>query len=451
MNPEFKRNLLLELSVQRMITMPGILLLIFAAVNLIGGADSVTSAAKTALIVILVLWGTRLAADSVLSEVAGLTWDAQRMSSIGPVAMSWAKVLGSTIYVWYGALWCAAAYFYGSQGSADELLRIVLIGLFCHAIALFVSLLFHRLRPERMRFQVTMVQGIAVFAAAVSWRFVNGQRRDIDWYGFNAPYDEFTLVSAVVFLAWAYVGVYRLMRAELQFRSWPLFWFGFVSFAIFYAAGFPAKLSLENIVVAEVRGVEGIVRSLWSFVLAAGLTWIAAFAEPKGFVRLRKWGVAIAGRQPARIMEATPPWVLSLGIAMVFALALMLQWAVSEDAQYLLAGFNKMESVGAFAIAVMLFLIRDIGVIHLLTLDGRSKRGHMAALVYFAALYVIVPLIAGGAGAYGLLHVFLPVPYGHPAVMILPVFIQVVAVAGLLVWRWRVVARAMAAGAPARQ
>ena len=88
MNPEFYRNLLLELSLHRLIAMPVILLLIYAAAGVGDDSETVSDIAYTVMIGLLVLWGTRLTADSVLGEVRARTWDSQRMSGIGPFAMS---------------------------------------------------------------------------------------------------------------------------------------------------------------------------------------------------------------------------------------------------------------------------------------------------------------------------------------------------------------------------
>jgi hypothetical protein len=139
MNPEFQRNLILELSIHRLIAMPVILLLVFVATGALAGEDAATYVATGVLWLLLVLWGGRLAAETVLGEVAGRTWDAQRMSSIGPWTMSWGKLFGSTVFVWYGALWCVPAYFWSGQKSFADLVETALLGLFTHAIALFLT------------------------------------------------------------------------------------------------------------------------------------------------------------------------------------------------------------------------------------------------------------------------------------------------------------------------
>ena len=151
MNPELLRNFWLEFSVRRLIAMPLVLAILFAAplirehpkhaeppatvtlfqspfpdadtsitmpvvpnfgmnnlpnstlllnllltagnsANLMAGNSANFAVGGliffVAIAVLLFLWGTRLAADSLFAEVNGRTWDSQRSSAIGPWATS---------------------------------------------------------------------------------------------------------------------------------------------------------------------------------------------------------------------------------------------------------------------------------------------------------------------------------------------------------------------------
>ncbi len=133
-------------------------------------------------------------------------------------------------------------------------------------------------------------------------------------------------------------------------------------------------------------------------------------------------------------------------MAFVFGILFLLMWLVSSDARNVIEGVVELESLGAFTIAVLLFLARDIGLFYFLTLDGRARRAHLAALVYLTVLYAFFPMILVALDLETLLPVLLPSPVGNPMVIILPVLVQVGLVAALLAWRWRRVARVMAAG-----
>ena len=102
LNPEFRRNLWLELSPHRLIAMPMILLAIFflsASIGESGNWWGVPRASLLAYYVIVFFWGTRRAVASLADEVRGRTWDGQRMSALGTWAMTWGKLFGGTIYM----------------------------------------------------------------------------------------------------------------------------------------------------------------------------------------------------------------------------------------------------------------------------------------------------------------------------------------------------------------
>jgi len=450
MNPEFRRNLLLELTLHRLIAMPLILLLIYAAAGLGGNAATVSETAWYAMMGMLVLWGTRLAADAVLGEVVARTWDSQRMSTIGPFAMGWGKLLGSTIYVWYGAALSVPALLYQWERGLDELLRIVIVGLFAQTIALFVSLLVQRLRPERLRFQVTASQLFGIGASILYWSVLQDApsglvgQGDGNWYGLIVPRDEFLLASVLAFLAWGCFGVYRLMRIELQFRCWPAGWTAFVVFCGVYVGGFESNWRSDGPSLFDGPSTNPLSMLLVVYLTVLALIWLAAYVEPKGFVRLRRWGAALRQRHPPRILETTPSWLPGTLLGLVLGVALVAVWSLSPETRDASSGFRNMESPAAFAIAVFLFLLRDIAVIHLITLDGRKRRVHLTALVYLVVLYVLIPVMLAAADFEGALPAFLPYAQGHPLIITLPVLIQVGIVGALLAVRWKRVAGSMA-------
>lgn len=447
MNPEFRRNLILELSVQRMIAMPAILFLLYTAAGLTGAAGVVTWVTKLVMMGLSVVWGARLAADSVLGEVSARTWDGQRMSALGPWTMCWGKLLGSTVFVWYGTAISVPVFLYWSGGDVGELASLILLGLFSQSIALLASLVFLRLRPQRMRFQVTLAHLIALGAGGFYWSLMRGDNDYLTWYGGRVFDTVFLLLSAIAFLGWAWLGIYRLMRGELQFRCWPWGWTAFVLFCAVYMAGFSfADITGTSFELIAAPGVEPILRLLLAFATVAALTWAAAYFEPKGFVALRRLGKALFERDVARALEATPMWAPGMLMTVAAGALLMMPWLASPDARNVIEGVTDIDSLGAFTIAVLLFLSRDIGLFYFLTLDGRARRSHVAALVYLAVLYALFPLILASLDLGGLLPVLIPSAKGSPLVIILPVLLQVGLVAGLLAWRWRRVARAMAAG-----
>lgn len=453
MNPEFRRNLLLEMTPYRLAAMPLVLLLLYGAVGLSGDRSAVSASASFVMVGLLTVWGSRLAADAVLGEVAGRTWDSQRMSALGPWSMSWGKLAGSTVFVWYGALLSIPALFYGGAAGPLELARLISVGLTAQLLALFASLAMQRLRPQRLRFLVTQAQLIGLGGAFLFWGATEAKHLDINWYGGLFDVEDFIIVSTLVFLGWCGLGIYRLMRAELQFRCWPAGWGTFTLFCGFYVAGFAPTSRIARDILVDGVGRDGeILRLLAAHSVIAVLTWVAAIAEPKGFVRLRRWFDAAKAGSPRKILPATPAWAPGLLMALLTTAAILVVFMLPmEDRPQRLSDLTMADpnrAIATFAAALFLFLLRDIGIIHFLNMDGKGRRVLLSTLVYFGILYALLPVILASVGLRELLPVLVPSPVGSVFTAILPVLLQVGLVGGLIAWRWGRLARAMEESKP---
>ena len=103
LNPELQRNLWLELSTARLLSMAFILGLIFLLCSM-ANARAVAMVALGMFGLLTILWGSGMASDAILDEVREHTWDMQKMTSINPWEMCWGKLFGGTIYAWYGGV-----------------------------------------------------------------------------------------------------------------------------------------------------------------------------------------------------------------------------------------------------------------------------------------------------------------------------------------------------------
>ncbi|MEM1140223.1 MAG: hypothetical protein AAGH45_10110, partial [Pseudomonadota bacterium] len=148
-NPELQRNLWLELTRPRMIGASVVIVFLFLAFSGNQDVGSVVGGSLMTVILILVVffWGSWMAAGSVVGEIRDRTWDAQRLSAIGPWTMVFGKLFGATSFAWFiGALVIAILLVNPAVGS-DPLryfgliLTYIFTGIFAHATALMVSLL----------------------------------------------------------------------------------------------------------------------------------------------------------------------------------------------------------------------------------------------------------------------------------------------------------------------
>ncbi|MEM7654231.1 MAG: hypothetical protein AAF220_13805, partial [Pseudomonadota bacterium] len=103
-NPEFQRNVWLELTVRRLVLLAVVFAGIFTLTALIADpiewGDSFRNVSMTIIGLTMYLWGTRVMADAVLDEIASGTWDGQRLTALSPVQMTLGKIFGAPVFVY---------------------------------------------------------------------------------------------------------------------------------------------------------------------------------------------------------------------------------------------------------------------------------------------------------------------------------------------------------------
>ena len=427
MNPELQRNLWLELGTQRLLAMPIVLGLVFALAYLLAdsvaqGWHAVAISAGVAYALIALLWGTHMAGDAVLAEVAARTWDWQRMSSIGPWTMTWGKLLGSTAYAWYGALLCLAVFFAASLDDPNIdtpwWVGVLLAGtVLAHALGLMWSLLLTRNSgttgqlAQRRSSAYLLLLLILVFV--LPWTSAP-MRESVTWYGHVQTGRTFALASLVLFAGWAVVGAYRLMRVELQFRARPWVWLGFGAFLTTYFAGF----------------VPDGMRLFTAYVIALMLTLVAAFTTPRDLLQMRRLGSACRSGRWGEAARQTPPWLSGLVLAGLLGTAVIVSGPAICQGPFCLDGFR----LGPLTVIAMLFLLRDLGILWLVSLGGRSRRPELATVIYLIVLYSILPGVLAALGLGAGVAMLVPRPDLAPFWGILAA-VPGPLIVGVLLWR----------------
>lgn len=410
MNPEFRRNLWLELTPRRVTTMTVVLLLIFFAAAL-SGADWTPSVAAVAIYYfIVVFWGTRNAALSVVGEIRDRTWDLQRLSSISALQMTWGKLFGSTIFNWYGGAICLAVILVyqlshnGVVAGALDLVHFVVIGLIAQSIALLASLVAALRRQSHTRLEVFSYQAaglIAAIAVSYVWEAADPagslvMRKPpppfIPWWGQHFDGRGFLLISLAVFTGWILIGCYRSMRLELKMHNGPGVWLAFLVFMGFYVAGFDAWLP-HNSPTYDLLTL----RLALVAVTYAVLTYVMVLLEPKDLVLYRWLGGEIGSGRIGAALREFQGWMMSFAFAAATIAALVV-WLLHEGAG----------TEAAVVAAALGFLTRDAAIfVALQTLPGQ-RRGDFAALISLFALYVLAPAILSGLALKAVLVLFYP-------------------------------------------
>ena len=430
MNPEFQRNLWLELPPHRMVAMPAVLVLVFFAAWLAGGSISFAGAAQLLIGLLLIIWGSRLAAEAVLAEVIGRTWDTQRMSALGPWEMTWGKLIGSTAFMWYGSIWCVIGFLLSPHGNLVLLIRLLLAGLEAQALALLLSMVLIRGESDSLRFQVTIAQTVTLLVMAPFLFFTMFNRPDsVYWYGFVIPFDVFVTLFQLVFVGWTVLGTYQMLRTALQYAKGSPTWLMFLVFASAFIAGFD---HLQSFIASAGMPTPAVNRLFIAFCAAIILTYACAIVEPKSLVRLRQWLALFFAGHVRQGGHLSPAWFSALAVAVVLG-ALTVVNIVGLKAP------GAPFPVGPLALvaAVLLFTVRDLALFYYLVLYSRFGGGNLVIGVYLITAYFLLPVILSSARLESLMPILMPSPSSPPELVVVPVLIEALAAVSLVIRRWR--------------
>ena len=451
-NPEFQRNLWLEITPHRLIATP----LIIGAVYylILFSEDHNESALLTTslwvFILITGLWGAYQAENSMVAEAQNKTWPLQRLTSIKPWTMTWGKLFGSTIFSWYAGLWSLLVfvltllltpeiYLFArpsrkwallSHGIGPAVLFTVGFVLWFQASGLLMGLyqLQNKHSKSKRRSGISLLLGLFILPTLVSGFFVTAKAVDgFQWYQWQFNEFWFGLVSVYLFLGWVVTGVYMQMRRELQVSNPPWVWASFMLFVLVYVMGF-----LKEKDISALGGPD-----LWVFRLFFGwalmmiLTYLVLLWERADGVDIRRLFHLWNAQRLRDALCEVPRWLIGLILAWGVALTLMV-FQMGADGKFFLEKESHLNLYG-FVIAMMFFLMRDIALLLYFYFSEKPQRALATAIVYWIVLYLLVPLLLGVVWMDELYSLFIPDGSVHMAYAILPPLVQ----AGLM-WRFTI-------------
>lgn len=443
-NAELKRNIWLDFSTHRLLLTPIIVGLIVYLFYLASSLSFAASVAFNLGVFFIFLWGTKNASESVIDEVNQNTWDFQRQSAITPLEMTIGKLLGSTLFSWYGAAISLGLYVILSQQAGNEttnflekalpvskelsksheIFLLVCGGLLTQAIALLLSL---QVLPSCRRDQ--NVKSFRYFLLAL---IIGGQitskvfllskfsNQDINWFHIAMNQQQFFLWSVVIFLGWALVGVFRSFGKELQYPNIPIAWLLFNIFCLIYFSGLVAyeKLDVNNI--SQLRDIEIAITSLPSYMalfVAVVLTYTALIIDNLTILQYKRLKIGLGESRPIESLSHVPLWFISFACLTVMSLICLTR------------PIPKPEFIDNFAswvlvLTVLLFVLRDIGLMHYFSF--KQKRRILSTFVlYLFILYIITPWILGFTQAKSLIPAFVPSYGEHREIAFVSLAIQI--------------------------
>ncbi len=474
LNPEFRRNLWLEISTSRLIglaVLAGLLVVLLEAGGSITDlSEGYTLTGKIGFFLTAILWGTRRAASGLASELRGATWDWQRLSSMGAWQMTWGKLLGATAFTWLAAIVFLgflvigrlkgveghALWGYGTGALGLELLSFIIDALLAQAVALAAALVLLRKRHDRQTYAIGFCQGAGLLAylllAGADGTFFFGQdavasiygaRPAVDWYGLSFSAGSFIIGSKLFFLIAAVASCLRLMREELQLRTRP---WGWALFLLLFAAYLNGFLVTACATCADSPGIQA---ALFGAVLGIG-SYLALFADRKDPQDIGRFLDALRGRD-SRLQERVPRWLPALALTLIFGLAAAFlgiegEWIDREFVDYF--GRRADQYLQALVLASLALLLRDVGIILGMSFGKLRGRADLMTIFWLGLLYMLVPLVLQGMGLHRMASTFTPATALEPWTAFAGAAVQAIVALGWAVYRWRASQRAFMASLP---
>lgn len=451
LNPEIQRYIWLELTPHRLIAMPIILMAIYAFFYVSNGnsIESFTIVSIWGYIILTLIWGSRLVTESIINEKIQNTWDWQRLSGASAWTLSIGKLFGSTIFVWYGAIFCLIMFFVGSAeyppliGTEPEnLIKIIIImilgGFFVQSLALLLSLQFVQHENKIVPRHATLLQVflfvfvILLFNITPFMQDVSGAFHKIQWYDFSINPTNFIIYTLLAFLFWTLLGVHHLMRSELQFKNYPWLWLGFIGFICSYILGF---LPLEELEAASNYIFQ--IQLFISFFIVLTMHYIMLLIETKNISQYQRLLLAIKESQLENFFIYFPRWGWSIVIIIIIYLLLfilpkpMLEHASIEE----LSPLKNINMIYNFLFIIILFAIRDILLFLWLSLNPLAKRVETIGIIYLFLLYFLLPNIVSEIDF--LKYAFSPHLEATWLQSGIPVSIQIILLGYLVIKRWK--------------
>jgi hypothetical protein len=306
--------------------------------------------------------------------------------------------------------------------------------------SMFLSLLAPGTRHARLPLLLLLVVMALPALGSLYPLLTDGHGRVLRWYGVALPMLPFAALSALVFAAWAVTGVVRLMAAELQVRTLPVVWCGFLMFVAVYGGGFVIGRG------TAIPTATMFLLLIASLACSAG-GYGAALLEGRDPLRFRRMGLAWRAGRMRRVIEELPNWGSAMALALALALGLMAVMAAAGLHASLRSGgevsFDWFDQGGTFGpmtpLALGLLALRDIAVIQGAGFTRGGKRSDLAIALWLLLAYLLLPAFLSAFDARDFL---LPNPLTDAARAALTFGIQG---ALALVWalaRWRRLANA---------
>jgi biotin transporter BioY len=145
------------------------------------------------------------------------------------------------------------------------------------------------------------------------------------------------------------------------------------------------------------------------FVETILLTYLLALSENKDIVLFRKLINALKSSDFPTFYKYVPLWLITLPIAKIAGFLVLLFLLIFDENQVLKTilkdyGLTNKVEIVCFYFAILLFVVRDLGILLLLNFSNRPQRADTSMLVYLVLIYLILPTLTSGLGISVILY-----------------------------------------------
>lgn len=436
-SPEFHRQTWMKFSFLRILAVPVALLCIVYCHYMIYNEEWSRILAERMLWIYfaaVAVVGNHEASNMMREEVRANTWDMQRMTPQGPAALAFGKLFGATSYIWYVALpvllVALALYHIKAPPSLQEpslgrmprlmigtpdfrsslyfLFFMIMGGVLGHAAAFLVSLdgMVGKIETDPRNRRPRAVMAFLV-GFGISWLFINrigmemmergGQVaqafrfiKTINWYNLTLPTENFVVASALFFLFWIFIGIYRLTRAEMMYPLTPVFWFLGVGAMSLFLGGlaFDPQMATRGSIFEDYREYAF---PFYVFSLTLGATYYAMFSAAGDLRRYGRMREAFSAGNMRKFFESMPQWMASL--VLVEAAYFFVIYVVLQPVENLGALIVKPGMYVTLASTLVLFALRDGLAMHVITALSSSASQKFERGAYFVFIYFLLPAV----------------------------------------------------------
>ncbi|MDQ7090512.1 MAG: ABC transporter permease [Methylococcales bacterium] len=425
MNPEFQRQLYLEFSLSRVIGMPIFLGVIFSFAYLLNDKQADEGIAYTALglyTLLVLFWGAKQAAMSMIDELNNNTWDIQKTSAISAWSLTWGKLLGSTLFTWYGGIICLIIYMLATPEPEYIILNGVYFlgsGLLAQSISLLMSLFSVRQKNRSNNMSYLFILIILSFIIPLMFNSHDIKRESVVWYGESYNLAYFVGVSLILACLWSVMGIYRLLSTELRIRTLPSAWLAFISFLIIYLTGF--FISNDD---PQINLFMGIV--LASFCVGISVSYLGLLIDDNSPLLVRKLWIYSQQHQWLRVLQEIPCWMVSVIFVLPATIFLTIFYSV-----------QAIEELYLHPLVIYLLLLRDIAILLYFSYSLNSKRVLGLTLLYLICLYGLLPAIFISAELEWVAGIILPILNENLIIALVIASLQTSFIGILLFQRWQ--------------